>query len=95
MVYSVSCFTIVIATLNTFVNLSNGETALVTHIGTVKILEKLILINVLCVSSFSFNLHLVLIFFQSVNWLKPFFVVSFSLTICASSWTLLIGVQFV
>ena len=58
MVYSISCFTSIIATLNTFVNLPNGETALVTHVGTVKISEKRTLTNVLCVPSFSFNLLL-------------------------------------
>ena len=53
MVHSVSCFTTLIATLNTHVNLPNGEVALVTHIGTN---ENLVLYNVLCVPSFSFNL---------------------------------------
>ena len=56
----VSCFTSITATLNTHVNLPNGETALVTHIGTVKILESLVLHNVLCV-------HLVSILSLSVN----------------------------
>ena len=56
MVHSISCFTSITATLNTHVNLPNGETALVTHIGTVQISEKLILYNVLCVPSFIFNL---------------------------------------
>ena len=56
MVHSVSCFTTLIATLNIHVNLPNGEVALVTDIGTVKINENLILYNVLCVPSFSFNL---------------------------------------
>ena len=59
MVHSISCFTSITATLNTFVNLPNGETALVTHGGTVKISERLILTNVLCVPAFSFNLLLV------------------------------------
>ena len=56
MVHSISCFTSITATLNTYVNLPNGETALVTHIRTIQISENLILYNVLCVSSFSFNL---------------------------------------
>ena len=56
MVHSITCFTTIIATLNTFVNLSNGEVASVTHIGVVKISEHLTLHNVLCVLSFSFNL---------------------------------------
>ena len=38
------------------VELLNGETALVTHIGSICHSETLILTNVLCVPSFSFNL---------------------------------------
>ena len=56
MVHYISCFTSIIDTLNTFVNLPKGETALVTHVGTMKVSETLILTNVLCVLSFSFNL---------------------------------------
>ena len=56
MIHSVSSFTSITATLNTRVNLPNGETALVTHIGTVQISEKFILHNVLCVPSFNFSL---------------------------------------
>ncbi|XP_075651855.1 uncharacterized protein LOC142622291 [Castanea sativa] len=56
MVHSITCFTTVTATLNTYVNLPNGEVATVTHIGIVKISENLILQNVLCVPSFNFNL---------------------------------------
>ena len=56
MVHSLSCFTTVIATVNTFVNLPNSEAALVTHVGTVRISENVILTYVLCVPSFSFNL---------------------------------------
>ena len=56
MVHSIACFTTITATLNTFVNLLNGEVASVTHVGIVKISEHLILHNVLCVPSFSFNL---------------------------------------
>ena len=37
MVHSIAVFTSITATLNTFVNLPNGESTLVTHIGTVKI----------------------------------------------------------
>ena len=56
MIHSFSCFTSITATLNTHVNMPNGEVALVIHIGTVKISEKFTLYNVLCVPSFSFNL---------------------------------------
>ena len=88
MVHSVSCFTIIIATLNTHVNLPNGEVALVTHIGTVKINENLILYNVLCVPSFSFNLIL-------VSQLAKFVLCCLILVTCASSRTLLIGAHLV
>ncbi|XP_050258405.1 uncharacterized protein LOC126703484 [Quercus robur] len=56
MVHSIAYFTTITTTLNTFVNLPNGEVASVTHVGIVKISEHLILHNVLCVPSFSFNL---------------------------------------
>ena len=49
MVYSISYFTSITATFNTHVNLPNGEVALVTHIGTVRISDSLLLHNVLCV----------------------------------------------
>ena len=42
--------------INCMVELPNGETALVTHISSICLSETLILINVLCVPSFSFNL---------------------------------------
>ena len=42
--------------VNCVVALPNGETALVTHIGSICISENLVLTNVLYVPSFSFNL---------------------------------------
>ena len=56
MVHSVTCFTSITTILNTHVNFPNGEIALVTHIGTVRISKKLTIYNVLCVPSFSFIL---------------------------------------
>ena len=56
MIHSISYYISITATLNTHVHLPNGEIALVTQIGTVQISEKLVLHNVLCVPSFSFNL---------------------------------------
>jgi hypothetical protein len=56
MVNSTSFFTTITAIVSTFVTLSHGELVSVTHIGTIKISEHLILINVLSVYSFSFNL---------------------------------------
>ena len=42
--------------INCVVELPNGEIAMVTHIGSICLFEILILTNVLCVPSFSFNL---------------------------------------
>ena len=56
MVHFVSYFTSVTPALSTHVNLPNGKIALVTHIGTVRISESLILYNVLHVPLFTFNL---------------------------------------
>ena len=73
MVHSVSCFTSITAILNTFVNLPNGELALVTHIGTVEISTKLVLHNVLCVPSFTFNLLSVSKLAKSISCCLMFF----------------------
>ncbi|XP_023887752.2 uncharacterized protein LOC111999870 [Quercus suber] len=73
MVHSVSRFTSIIAVLNTFVNLPNGESALVTHIGTVKISTKLVLYNVLRVPSFTFNLLSVSKLAKSISCCLMFF----------------------
>ena len=54
-VHSVSILTTITSTINTYVYLPNGERALVIHIGTVHILETLVLYGVLCVPSFTFN----------------------------------------
>jgi len=56
MISTVSLFTSVTATISSRVKLPNGNYAMVTHIGTVKLSEHLILHDVLCVPSFSFNL---------------------------------------
>jgi hypothetical protein len=56
MINSISLFTSITANISTKVKLPNGQFALVTHIGTVKISAHLTLTNVLCVPSFSFNL---------------------------------------
>ena len=89
MVHSITCFTTITATLNTFVNLPNGEVASVTHVGIVKIYEHLTLHNVLCVPSFSINLI-------SISQLaKSNDVALFSLETYALSRTLLIGAHLV
>jgi len=51
-----SLFTTITAVVSTFVKLPNGSVVPVTHIGTVVISESLILTEVLCVPSFTFNL---------------------------------------
>ena len=56
MVHSAKFFTKITSILHTSVELPNGESALVTHIGTVQISDSLTLFDVLCVPSFSFNL---------------------------------------
>jgi len=56
MISTVSLFTSVTTTISSRVKLPNGNYAMVTHIGTVKLSEHLILHDVICVPSFSFNL---------------------------------------
>ena len=73
MVHFVSCFTSVTAVLNTFVNLPNGETASITYIEIVQILAKLVLYNVLCVPSFTFNLLFVSQLAKSISCCLIFF----------------------
>jgi hypothetical protein len=58
MISCVSLFSTIIALVSTSVKLPNGDLVSVTHIGTVQISKHLILTNVLCVPSFSFNLIL-------------------------------------
>ena len=52
----VDLLTSITATIQSLVHLPNGESAQVTHIGTVVLSPSLTLTNVLCVPSFSFNL---------------------------------------
>jgi len=73
MINSISLFTSTTATISTKVKLSNGQFALVTHIGTVKISAHLTLTNVLCVPSFSFNLLSVSKLVRSFNCCFLFF----------------------
>jgi len=56
MVNSTSFFTTITTIVSTSVTLPNGDLVQVTHIGTIKISDCLVLTNVLCVPSFSFNL---------------------------------------
>jgi uncharacterized membrane protein (DUF2068 family) len=56
MISSVSLFTSVTSVVSTTVQFPNGAIALVTHIGIVRISGSLTLTDVLCVSSFNFNL---------------------------------------
>ena len=61
----VHLLTTIIAITQSIVQLPNGETALVTHIGTVTLSSSLILQNVLYVPSFTFNLLSVSTFTKS------------------------------
>ena len=56
MVHSIFVFSSIACVSNTYVYLPNGERDLVTHVGTVQLTEKLIVTDVLCVPSFTFNL---------------------------------------
>ena len=56
MVHSISVFSSIACVSNTYVYLPNGERALVTHVGIVHLTKKLIVTDVLCVPSFTFNL---------------------------------------
>jgi hypothetical protein len=56
MICSMSLFTSITSAVSKSVRLPNGQYASVTHIGTIKISESFVLIDVLCIPSFSFNL---------------------------------------
>ena len=56
MVHSLTLFTSITSTVQISVKLPNGDVAKVTHIGTVQFSSTLILENVLCIPTFSFNL---------------------------------------
>ena len=56
MVHSIQFFTSVTYSAQISVRLPNGDMVKVTHIGTVQVSATLILENVLCIPSFSFNL---------------------------------------
>ena len=55
-VHSIHYFTSITSVVQISVRLPNGDMAKVTHIGNVKLTSTLILDNVLCINSFSFNL---------------------------------------
>jgi hypothetical protein len=57
MVCSIFFFTSITSTISKLVKLPNGQFASITHIGTVRISASLILTDVLCVPTFSFNLN--------------------------------------
>ena len=56
MVHSLKFFTSITSVVQISVRLPNGDVAKVTHIGTVQLSSTLILENVLCIPTFSFNL---------------------------------------
>ena len=56
MVHSISYLTKITSVAHISVKLLNGESVLVTHVGQVQLSHDLVLDNVLCVPSFSFNI---------------------------------------
>lgn len=70
----VHLLTTVTANTQSIVQLPNGETASVTHVGIMPLSSSLILHNVLCVPSFTFNLFSVNSFTKS----KPYYLVLLS-----------------
>lgn len=56
MVHSLTFFNSITSLVQILVRLPNGDMAKVTHIGTVQVSAALILENVLCIPTFSFNL---------------------------------------
>lgn len=56
MVHSISLLIKITSVAHVFVSLPNEESILVTHVGQVQLSYDLVLDNVLCVPSFSFNL---------------------------------------
>ena len=58
-VHSLTLFTKITSYVTSFVQLPNGEKVIVTHISTIQITSTLVLENVLCDPTFTFNLILV------------------------------------
>jgi hypothetical protein len=73
MVSSINFFTSITSIVSRNVRLPNGAFAEVTHVGIVKLSDNFILINVLCVPSFSFNLISASKLTKNVKWCFIFF----------------------
>ena len=86
-IHSITLFTKITSSTSTFVQLPNGEKAIVTHIGTYKWHPHLFL--KMC---FVF-LHSPLIWLQLVNWQNLYLVVFFFFQTIASYRTLLVGTR--
>ena len=56
MIHSLHFFTSITSVVQISIKLPNGDVARVTHIGTDQLSSTLILENVLCIPTFSFNL---------------------------------------
>ena len=56
MVHSLHFFKSITSSVQISIRLPNGDMVKVTHIGTVQVSASLLLENVLCIPSFSFNL---------------------------------------
>ena len=57
MIHSIQFFTSITSIVHISVRLPNGDMAKVSHIGTVQVSPTLLLENVLCIPTFSFNLN--------------------------------------
>lgn len=86
-IHSITLFTKITSSTPTFVQLPNGEKAIVIHIGTIQVTSTLVLENVLCVPSFIFNMILV------SNWQNLYLVVFFLFQTTALYKTLLVGTR--
>ena len=86
-VCSVDLLTSIIATMQSLVQLPNGESAQVTHIGTVILSSSLTLTNVLCVPSFSFNLLSI----STLTHSQPYLLVPFRFPLIILSRTFYLG----
>jgi hypothetical protein len=90
MICSISYFTSITSIVSKCVKLPNGQFASVTHIGTIRVFETIILTEVLCVPSFSINLisasKLIRNLHCCVIFLVGFTTKNFDFFQCLSNW---------
>lgn len=71
-IHSITLFTKITSSISTFVQLPNGERVTITHIGTIQVTSTLVLENILCVPSFSFNCTTIFTCYKVQQIAKPF-----------------------